>query len=121
MDATQGTILWHVDDLKLSHLKEKVLDMIIAKLAERHGHESELSITRGKVHEYLGMTIDFSYPGKVEFNMDDYVERLLEDCPDDMKGTAVTPAAEHLYKVNHENPEVLKSDQADTFHHIVMQ
>ena len=36
----------------------------------------ELSITRGKVHDYLGMTIDYSEPGKVKFKMDDYVERF---------------------------------------------
>jgi len=69
IDGSQCTVLWHVDDLKLSHLKEKVLDMIIAKLEERYGQEKELSITRGKIHDYLGMTIDYSEPGKVQFKM----------------------------------------------------
>jgi hypothetical protein len=121
IDGSQSTILWHVDDLKISHVSAKVNDLIIAKLEERYGQEGPLSVTRGKVHDYLGMTIDFSVPGKVIFKMDDYIERLLEECPEDMGGTAVTPAAEYLFKVNGENPELLSSDQADAFHHIVMQ
>jgi hypothetical protein len=67
------------------------------------------------------MTIDYSEPGKVKFKMDDYVERLLLECPDDMNGTAVTPAADHLFKVNEKDPEILNHEQADVFHHIVMQ
>ena len=38
-----------------------------------------------------------------------------------MNGTAVTPAADHLFKVNEKNPELLNAQQADIFHHIVMQ
>ena len=95
--------------------------MIVKRLEERYGQEKELSITRGKVHDYLGMTIDYSEPGKVKFKMDDYVERLLLECPDDMNGTAVTPAADHLFKVNEKDPEILNHEQADVFHHIVMQ
>jgi Reverse transcriptase (RNA-dependent DNA polymerase) len=121
INGSQCTILWHVDDLKLSHLKQEVLEMIVKKLEERYGQEKELSITRGKVHDYLGMTIDYSESGKVQFKMDDYVERLLLECPEDMNGTAVTPAADHLFKVNENNPELLSAEQADIFHHIVMQ
>jgi hypothetical protein len=121
IEGSQCTILWHVDDHKVSHASEKVIDQIIDKLEERYGQEAPLSITRGKVHDYLGMTIDFSVEGKVQFRMDDYIERLLEDCPEDMDGTAVTPAAHYLFQVNENNPELLDPSQADTFHHIVMQ
>ena len=32
IDGTQCTIIWHVDDLKLSHMKQSVLDDIADKL-----------------------------------------------------------------------------------------
>ena len=76
INGSQCTILWHVADLRLSHLKQEVLEMIVKQLEERYGQEKELSITRGEVHDYLGMTIDYSEPGKVQFKMDDYVERF---------------------------------------------
>lgn len=31
------------------------------------GNEAPITVNRGKVHEYLGMTLDYSTPGKVKF------------------------------------------------------
>ena len=75
-------------------------------------------VTWGKVHEYLGMTIDFSEHGKVKFYMQDYIKALLAEAPEEiMKGSATTPAANHLFQIN---PEATKLDmkQAETFHHL---
>ena len=33
--------------------------------------------TRGRVHEYLGITIDYSLPGKVVFTMFDFLEDVI--------------------------------------------
>ena len=41
--------------------------------------------------------------------------------PDEMKGTAATPAAAHLFDVNDTNPVLLDDDKKTTFHQIVMQ
>ncbi len=46
--------------------------------------------------------------------MHDYVENMLDDLPDDMGGSATTPAAEQLFKVNVE-AERLSQDKADVF------
>jgi hypothetical protein len=48
------------------------------------------------------MTLDYSEPGKVKIIMDDYVENLINDAPDNMTGTAATPGANHLFDVNEE-------------------
>jgi hypothetical protein len=66
IDGKQCTILWHVDDLKLSHMGDAVVEEIISKLDERYGKEAPLGVTRGKVHDYLGRTLDFSVKGKVK-------------------------------------------------------
>jgi len=115
IEGSQCTVLWHVDDLKISHRNPDVVTEVISQLQERYGKEAPLSVTRGKVHDYLGMTLDFSSPGKVSINMRDYVDNILEEVPSDMDGVATTPAADHLFKVNPE-PVLLEKKQAEFFH-----
>ena len=117
INGKQCTIIWHVDDLKLSHVEQSVLEEIARKLNAKYGQETPLTIHRGLVHEYLGMTIDYSVEGKVIFTMPDYIKKLLEECPTDMDGTAVSPAANHLFDVN-ENAEKLDGDKANEYHHL---
>lgn len=119
INGKQCTIAWHVDDLKISHVELDVVKDIIASLNDRYGKETPLSVTYGNVHDYLGMTIDFSKPGEVSFIMTDYVEELVKEKPTEMDDRiANTPAASHLYQVN-ENAEPLTDDKAETFHHLV--
>ena len=40
-----------------------------------------MTITRGNVHKYLGMNINYSSPGKVIFYMFDYIGKMLNDIP----------------------------------------
>ena len=59
MNGKQIIVVWHVDDLKISHVQTKVVDEFIEMTEEDFGKEEPLSQSRGKVHEYLGMTLDF--------------------------------------------------------------
>jgi hypothetical protein len=115
INGHQCTILWHVDDLKISHVEPQVVEDIIEKLNQRFGKEQELSVTRGDKHDYLGMTIDYSHPGEVQFTMFDYIDNMLAELPDDMSGTAATPAANYLFDVN---PQAAKLDKpmSEFFH-----
>jgi Reverse transcriptase (RNA-dependent DNA polymerase) len=87
IDGKQCTVLWHVDDVKVSHDDDNVVTSILERLEERFGKDTPLTVCRGKVHEYLGMTIDFGIEGKVQFRMDDYVDGLLKETPNDWSGT----------------------------------
>ena len=116
INGKQCTILWHVDDLKISHVDPEVVTSIIDIIEAEFGKEAPLTKTRGKVHEYLGMTIDYSTEGKVRFSMIDYVEGMLEELPDDMSGESVTPASNYLFEVDDEC-EKLDAETADMFHH----
>jgi hypothetical protein len=69
-------------------------------LNERYGKLELLTVTRGDIHDYLGMTLDYSTPGQVSICMDDYISNLFEEPPANMAGTATTPAADHLLSVN---------------------
>jgi hypothetical protein len=51
-----------------------MLTNTIAKIEAVFGTiDTTLTQTRGKIHDYLGMTIDFSSPGTVKFTVIDYI------------------------------------------------
>jgi hypothetical protein len=116
-EGTQCTVLWHVDDLKVSHIHGTVIEGVLRRLNDWYGQETPLTVTRGDIHEYLGMTIDYGTDGKVKIRMDDYVENMLEGLPEDMDGKASTPAAEHLFKVD-DKAVKLSVEAAERFHSI---
>lgn len=66
INGLQCTIIWHIDNLKISHVDKKVAEDIITCLNNKFGNESPLSTTQGKVLEYLGMTHDYMVAGKVK-------------------------------------------------------
>ena len=64
INKKQCTILWHVDDLKISHIDAAVNTEVIEMINKEFGKEALLTINRGKVHDYLSMTLDFMEEGK---------------------------------------------------------
>jgi hypothetical protein len=113
----QCTILWHVDDIKVSHLNPDVVTKTLVLINEEYGKETPLTVTRGLMHDYFEMTIDFSHEGQVRFTMFDYISNMLDGIPDDMKGESATPAGAHLFQVDEDNPTLLKETEAVIFHH----
>jgi hypothetical protein len=47
INGKQCTIVWHVNDLKMSHVDPKILDDVISKLDKKYRQEGPLSVTRG--------------------------------------------------------------------------
>ena len=117
INGSQCMVLWHVDDMKISHISDKVLDEMIAGLNERYGKITPLMVTCSKVHDYLGMMIEYSIPGKVIIHMDDYVKGIIYEAPPDMDRVVLTPAAEHLFDMN-KDAELLDALQVELFHHL---
>jgi hypothetical protein len=100
------TIMWHVDDLKISHVNDNVNTNIIKMINSEFGEEAPLTITRGEIHDCLGMTLDYSEKGTVKIKMLDYVEKMLADLPDEMDVEAPSPAANHLFIVDDKQTKV---------------
>ncbi len=65
VNKKQQTVRFHVDDLMSSHVDTKVNDKFEIWLNKMYGSHGKVKATRGKVHDYLGMTFDFSQEGKV--------------------------------------------------------
>ena len=63
--------MWHVDDLKVSHKLKEVVSKFVAWLKEVYEQVFEdgtgaMRLSRGKVHLYLGMNLDYSVVGEVK-------------------------------------------------------
>jgi hypothetical protein len=67
------------------------------------------------------MMLDFSVPGQVTVTMIDYIKMICMDLLKGIIGTAATPAANHLFRVDDENADPLDKDLADLFIHLTMQ
>jgi hypothetical protein len=80
-----------------------------------------MAVSRGKVHKYLGMTLDYSVPGQVKITMLDYVDAILAafDKAEPKGGGKNTSAApDSLFKVD-EDCEKLAQAKAVEFHNLV--
>lgn len=117
INGHQCTILWHVNGLKCSHIQQSILDDIYEKLNDKYSKKTPLVIHHGKIHDYLGMMIDYSEGGKVKFMMGDYVEGILDEAPADMDGFTVTHAVANLFTVR-EDAEKLDDKKAKMYHHL---
>jgi len=117
INGKQCTIVWHVDDLKISHVSKDVVEDLIVRLNKKFGKESPLTTNRGKILEYLGLTLDYSEKGRVRISMYEYVKKIVNESPDDMKGIAKTPASSHLFHTNADCRK-LPEKTAQLFHHI---
>ena len=95
INGKQCTIMWHVDDLKISHKEKTVVEQQIRFLESIYG---PISSVTGKVHTYLGIDMDFTTPGEVKLSMVDYLKEVIEDFPEPITGSANTPAADHLFE-----------------------
>jgi len=115
----QHTVRFHVDDLLASHKDKNVNTRFLKWLNEKHGEYGEAKATRGYVHDYLGMTLDFTQRGIVTVDMCDYVDKMIDQStlqlgPGD---TAPTPAAENLFHKG--SGAKLPKNQAEEFHTLV--
>ena len=111
-------MLFHVDDLKVSHKDRRVVDQFEQWVDFMYGDPKigKIKAVRGKVHEYLAMTLDYTKRGEVKIEMIQYVQNMLDTFPIKFKdGDAVnTPAADNLFKVDGSKP--LEKNQAELLH-----
>jgi hypothetical protein len=125
-EGKQMTICFHEDDCKLSHRKKTVMDRMIGYLRQEYESIFEdgsgaMTVSRGKIHKYLGMTLDYSVSGQVKITMLDYVNEILAafDKAEPKGGCRKTSAApDSLLKVN-EDCEKLAQAKAVEFHNLV--
>ena len=45
-----------------------------------------MNTTRGKIHKYFSITINYSLSGKVKLSMADKIGKMIDDMLEDIKG-----------------------------------
>ena len=81
-----------------------------------------MMITRGKVHNYLGMTPDLQTPRELWVTMVDCLKGVIEDFPEFITQRSTRWAANHLFNVRPEDERtILNEEQTTEFHHVVAQ
>ena len=116
LEGFQITVLFRVDDGFVSDKNLVWVMEFLRKLSVIYGNTDSLSITQGKVHHYLGMTIEFVGNGEVMLTVYDYVEKLIDELPFDMIGEKATAAPEYLFKTNGTNIAKLSQAQSELYH-----
>ena len=107
--SEQCTICLHVDDLKVTCRNADTIERLIDGLTSKY---KTLSVHRGLVHSYLGMTFDYTAPGLVKVTMEKYVQDVLDGYQ--VIGHAATPASVNLFDLR--DSPALNTDDAMEFH-----
>ena len=68
------TITWHVDDLKVSHSEKDVVGSFIEWTKETYEYVTKLNPSKGKIHDYVSMTLDSMTPGEVKVYMKEGID-----------------------------------------------
>jgi hypothetical protein len=112
-EGVQSTIGIHVDDCFISCTVPDILESIVQWFAEEF---EDLNVTRGCVHQFTGMTLDYTHSDKLIVTMKNQIDNLLEKTG--VKGTAVNPSEADLFTIDATSPN-LDRKRADEFHSIV--
>ena len=59
------SIIFYINDLLVSHKLPHIVTLFIKKLEAEYAKRDPLTVTRGLVHEYLGMNFDLRASGQV--------------------------------------------------------
>ena len=113
------TVIWNVDDLMVSCEEYFKIPKLACYLCDICG--PKMTIHLGNKHDYLGVVYEFK-DKKVEVSMFDYVDKTMEEFPEDENKRAATPASNHPFEVHADNEAIyLLEEQTMAFHHTVTQ
>ena len=123
MENKQCTIVFYVDNMKLSHRSPEVITKIIGKFNKVYATINKVTVRRGKIHEYLGMSFNLSQPGECQVSMYDFLCKLiyfLRKFAPNMIGTKPTAAPADLFDTSDdEQSPKLPSKLQEIFHTII--
>ena len=102
----------------ISHAAHDDIMTFVQQIKDIYGEN--LTEEVGTVHDYLGMTFDYSFKDEVRINMNQYISKVIKEFPAAITGKCVTPATDNLYKTRDVGRK-LGDEQADAFHHTVYQ
>lgn len=97
-----STIVIHVDDGLITGSSETVLDSFFDQFKN---HIGDITIQRGRIHNYLGMVMDFSQPNVVHITIEKMIRDILSDWSIN-KGSRSSPAKSQLFDIDEQSPQL---------------
>ena len=84
INGQQMNTCYHVDDCKLIHHRRKFNDRMVKWLRKEYerifeDRSGKMTVSRGKVHKYLVMALDYTVCGQVHITMIDFLDEVLID------------------------------------------
>ena len=113
--GVQCTVFFHVDDGIATCADEQELDRFLQELLDEFG---EVRSTRGKVHEFLGLVLDFSEDGICTITAPRLTEEAMQEYQ--IKSSVKTPALSDLYALDEES-KLLEEPARRKFHSVVQK
>ena len=92
------TIIWYVDDNKISHKDQAVVNDMIQCFKAEFG---PMTKTQGDEHEFLGMKLHFDRQDKtVKILMQTYIDEAIHQSQLDVRHAAATPTTKSLFEID---------------------
>ena len=117
INGKRCTIIWYVDDIKVSHEDESVVKDIMNKIESKFG---KLNTNLEKEQEYLGMSIKSNDDKVVSIHMKGYTKEVISkfDSVSHITSATSTPALPNLFVVDTMSPR-LEKVRSELYHHCV--
>ncbi len=74
INGKQMTIVWYLNDLKISHIDAKEVTKMCKNLEKLH---NKVILYRGKEHGYLGINLHFKENGALEMSVIPYINASI--------------------------------------------
>ncbi|KAG7370681.1 hypothetical protein IV203_019251 [Nitzschia inconspicua] len=116
IDGKQCTVVWYVDDNKISHVDPQVVTDVITAIEKHFG---KMTVTRGRHHKFLGMDITFNSNGTVSILMEEYLKGVIEFFGEPISSSASSAAGKGLLNINPDSPAVAPQERVDLYGSIV--
>ena len=115
INGKQCTIVFYVDDNKISHVDPDVVSEVLEILK---GHFGDLTVTRGNKHNVLGMDLTFSEDKTIKIEMKKMLQETIDMVDDDLNENVSSPATRRIFDVT-KGATQLDEDKSELFHSIV--
>ena len=107
-----------MDNLLVSCVDKKANDNFHEWCNEKYGGIKKVKCHRGKVHTFLGMTLDFGREkGAVHVLQEEYIDDLVECLNEKLTGNSPSPATSNLLKKGAGG--LLTLEKKELFHTII--
>ena len=76
-EGVKLTVVWHLDDMKVSHKSEKEVMNLIGYM--KGIYDNNMLVVRGEQHTCVGMDLDYRKTGEVILSIDRYTTESIEE------------------------------------------